>query len=218
MQAGELASLVLERAEGQSRFVVAIAGPPGSGKSTLARQLVDRLNGRRDQAALLPMDGFHFDNRVLGNLGLVSRKGAPETFDFDGFFRLFSAIRTMESPIYAPAFDRELDLARAGALEIRGDHRMIVAEGNYLLLDGEPWTKLAGLFDLTVFLNVAEDELERRLIRRWLDHGHDRQAAERRARGNDMVNARLVNSRRMPADILLSRTPAFTPERAATSP
>lgn len=203
MTPGELAVKIAARAEGASRLIVAIAGPPGSGKSTLADAVTDALTALGEHPALLPMDGFHLDNAILEKRGLFSRKGAPETFDFGGFLRAFSAIRAMESLVYVPVFDRELDLARAGAAEIELDHRIIVAEGNYLLLDSDPWANLDGLFDLTIYVDVASDELERRLIQRWLDHGHDRPAAETRARENDMVNAKLVKERSRGADIII---------------
>jgi ABC-type glutathione transport system ATPase component len=48
------------------RQIVAIAGPPGSGKSTLAERLVARLNENAEgSAALLPMDGYHYDDCIL---------------------------------------------------------------------------------------------------------------------------------------------------------
>ena len=35
-----------------------------------------------DSAAVVPMDGFHYDDAVLTAKGLRQRKGAPETFDY----------------------------------------------------------------------------------------------------------------------------------------
>ncbi|MEX0345468.1 MAG: nucleoside triphosphate hydrolase [Rhizobiaceae bacterium] len=203
MNAQELAAEIVRRARDKSRLITAIAGPPGSGKSTLAAEVVESLHSMGENAALLPMDGFHFDNAVLDQRGLLPRKGAPETFDSFGFFRSLRAIRTGNRPIAVPVFDRELDLARAGARIIVPENRLIVAEGNYLLLNTDPWTDLAPLFDLTVFLAVADDELETRLIQRWLDHGHNQKAAETRARENDMVNARLVKEGSRRADIVI---------------
>lgn len=203
MDAQELAAEVIRLLPDKSRLIIAIAGPPGSGKSTLAAEVVEEIHSMGESPALLPLDGFHYDNAVLEERGLLPRKGAPETFDSDGFFRILDAIRTSDRPISVPVFDRELDLARAGARIIEPENRLIVAEGNYLLVNSLPWTDLEPLFDMTVFLEVADEELEARLIQRWLDHGHERKAAEIRARENDMVNARLVKERSRKADIVI---------------
>ena len=87
---GDLAARIAALPLRGRRRLVAIAGAPTSGKSTLAERLVEELGPR---AALVPMDGFHLDNRVLDERGLRPRKGAPETFDAAGFVRLVNALR-----------------------------------------------------------------------------------------------------------------------------
>lgn len=201
----DVAAAIDERSTGRKRFMVAVAGPPASGKSSLAERLTDVLNENEERAAILPMDGFHLDNAILEARRLESRKGAPETFDFDGFERSLSTIRDANSPVFVPVFDRRLDLALADAREIGIRHRIIVVEGNYLLLDREPWRRLSALFDFTVFLDVNNNELERRLLQRWLDHDHSEEAARQRVQQNDMVNVRLVNAARLHADIVVDK-------------
>jgi len=197
-----LAADLVARAEGRARYVVAIAGPPGAGKSTLSEALLAALAQRAPGAAVLvPMDGYHYDNAVLEAMGLLARKGAPETFDAAGLARDLARIAAGEDPVAVPVFDRALDLARAGARLVRASHRLVLVEGNYLLLDAPPWSTLA--FDRTVFLSVPEAELRRRLVGRWLDHGLDPGAALRRAEGNDLPNAALVMARSRPADVVL---------------
>ena len=188
------------RGAGGGRLVLAIAGPPGAGKSTLAAELMAALERLAPgAAALVPMDGFHLDNAVLAARGLMARKGAPETFDFDGYRAALVRVRAGET-VAVPVFDRELDLARAGAAVVGPGHRVVVSEGNYLLLDRAPWDGLAGLFDVTLFLSVSEFELRARLLRRWRDHGLSEAAALARAEGNDLANARLVLGSRRPSD------------------
>lgn len=204
MEIFELASEIVERAGEGERFIVAVAGPPGSGKSTLAEQLVTALNQASEQAVLLPMDGYHLDNCILKRDGILERKGAPETFDFGGFQRVLSAICARETVVYTPVFDRALDLARGGGQRIDVQHRIVITEGNYLLLDKDPWRDLTEMFDLSIFIEVDEGELERRLVQRWLDHDHDAEAAARRVSDSDMVNAKLVNRSRLPADIVFT--------------
>ena len=79
-----LAHQIIRAAEGASRYLVALAGPPGAGKSYRSVQLCDAINQHLPgQAGLVPMDGYHFDNAVLGE-EQVPIKGAPHTFDVEG--------------------------------------------------------------------------------------------------------------------------------------
>ncbi|WEF22892.1 hypothetical protein [Paracoccus sp. S3-43] len=126
-----------------------MAGAPGSGKSTLAEALVARL----DDAVLVPMDGFHLDDRVLSARGLLARKGAVETFDAEGFAVLVERLALRGTEVIFPVFDRSREIAVAGAGVVAPHHRIVVIEGNYLLLDAAPWNRLR--FDLTVWLDVG---------------------------------------------------------------
>jgi fructokinase len=173
------------------RRLIAIAGPPGSGKSTLAEAVVGDLMRRGQNAVLMPMDGFHLDNRLLEPRGLLPRKGAPETFDFGGFLAALRRVRD-EASVVLPVFDRSREIAIAGAEEIRAETRIVVVEGNYLCLDEDPWRALTSLWDFSVFLDVDLPELERRLVARWLSFGFDLAGATAKARGNDIVNAERV--------------------------
>ncbi len=194
---------MVERSAGLARYMVAIAGPPGAGKSTFAGELVRLFPP--GEAAMVPMDGFHYDNVVLDELGLRGRKGAPETFDFGGFAALLRRIRSREVNIAIPVFDREAGLARAGAAIVGEQVKFIIAEGNYLLLDEQPWTELAECFDLTVFLEVPRAELHRRLLQRWLDLDYPTERAEHWISSNDMPNIDRVLTRRRAADLTLSQ-------------
>lgn len=199
----ELAQEIRRRADpiinGGGRFITALAGAPGAGKSTLATDLVAALG---TGARVVPMDGFHLDNPVLVARGLLPRKGCPESFDALGFVHLVQRLR-VEAEVVIPVFDRHLDLARAGGDVVGADDRLLIVEGNYLLLDADPWAQARPLYDLTVALDVPEAELERRLIARWLEHGHDADAARARALSNDIPNARRVVRESVPADIVI---------------
>lgn len=189
------------------RILVAIAGAPASGKSTLADCVVERLNqnaeGGKPQAALLPMDGYHLDNRILRAHGLFERKGAPETFDASGFCAAVKGLAEGGDLTFFPSFDRSLDIAVAGSIEIPHSVPIVVVEGNYLLLKSEPWCGIRSVFSASVFVNPGLDILTERLNARWLKYGLDPEAAARRAETNDLVNARLVLGNSNKADLEL---------------
>ena len=196
-----IAEDVLRRAEGKSRFIVAIAGPPGAGKSTLADALCDALLARGETAAVLPMDGFHMDNGILEGRGLLPRKGAPETFDVRGFLDIVSAVRRGGQEVLVPVFDRSREIAIASARAIAPETRFILAEGNYLLLDEAPWTTLSKSFDVTIFVGPSVDVLEERLRKRWQGYGLDEAAIHAKLFENDLPNGKRVIENARPADI-----------------
>lgn len=180
-----------------SRRLLAIAGPPGSGKSTLSAALLDQLPA--GHAALVPQDGFHLADPVLAGLGLTARKGAPETFDAEGLLSLLTRLRNNTDPIvYAPEFHRELEMAVAGSIAVPAQTPLVIVEGNYLLLDSEPWRSCRALFDETWYLNVADSTRQARLVRRHQEFGKSPEQAEVWTFGNDEQNAQVVRQSVLP--------------------
>jgi len=193
---------VLKSPRRQARRVVAIAGPPASGKSTLAAGLVEAIRGAGVHSQLVPMDGFHLDNRILGDRGILDCKGSPPSFDAIGLLRLVQVLGASQE-LYYPIFDRARDLSVAGAGHIAPECDTIVIEGNYLLMDAPIWRDMARYWDLSIHLSCDEAELEARLIQRWVDHGLAPEDARMRAHSNDLPNARLVGQTALRADVVL---------------
>ena len=198
-----LAQLIRKKAGNAARYMVAIAGAPASGKSTLAENLRVALIAAGETAIVVPMDGFHYDDAILNARGHRPRKGAPFTFDVAGFEALLKRIKAGEMDIAIPVFDRTMELARAGADIVDDKARFILIEGNYLLLKQAPWNRLRNLFDFTVYLKVPLEELERRLIKRWLDLGFDMTYATNWIASNDIHNIRQVIDESGPADLTI---------------
>lgn len=195
----DLAQTIRSKAQGKGRFLAALAGPPGAGKSTLAAELVAALG---KGAKAVPMDGFHYDDAVLTARGARNRKGAPDTFDVAGFRHLLTRLR-VEDEVAIPLFDRDLEISRAGADIVGPDDRILIVEGNYLLLNEAPWPDLAPLFDLTIWIDVPEAELDRRLLDRWAHYGKSPAEARAWIDGNDMPNIRRVTQGSRPADLVI---------------
>ena len=157
------------RAAGARRFMIGIAGPPGAGKSTLVESLREKLVARGESAEILPMDGFHMDNGILAERGLLPRKGVPESFDGRGFVDIVNALKRADGEVLVPVFDRARELAINAARAIPAQTRFILAEGNYLLFRDAPWDRLDGVFDFTIFVGPPYPVLEERLRQRVVD-------------------------------------------------
>jgi pantothenate kinase len=201
----QVVTLIAERGAA-GRSLTALAGPPGAGKSTAALAIQRALNDMDpESAAILQMDGYHFDNRVLEQRGLRDRKGAPQTFDVGGLAAMLLRLRqNREAEIAVPVFDRSIEIARAGAGVIPSTARHILVEGNYLLLDQAPWNSLHAAFDTTVFVTADIPLLRRRLEARWEGGRLTRSQIAAKVEGNDLENANLVLNNSRAAEFALS--------------
>lgn len=201
-----IAALLLVPAD--NRFIVGIVGFPGAGKSTLAEGLVAALNSALppgQKAQTVPMDGYHLPNDELDKLGLRALKGIPDTFDAFAFTELLTKIK--ESPprmLKAPAFDRSIDASIADAIEIGADVKVIVTEGNYLLLEQDRWYQIAELLDDSWFLDTPIDTIRPRLVARHLEGGRSLEAAIAKVESTDLPNALLIENSRKRARALVS--------------
>jgi pantothenate kinase len=205
---------LLARAEAlllrRGRCLLGIAGAPGAGKSTISEWLLEHLlTNHPRQVALVPMDGYHLAQSLLESRGLEHRKGAPNTFDGAGYVALLRRLRSETSQeLFAPVFRREVNDAIAGAIAVPPETRLIITEGNYLLLDEAPWNEVASLLAETWFVELEHGERLRRLTARHLRFDNDAAIAEWRATGNDERNARLIAAGSQRSTLVIEHTPA----------
>ncbi len=195
-------------AKSKSRFMLGICGAPGSGKSTLADWVVTQWNqDANDEAVLVPMDGYHFSNEQLVEKRLLELKGIPSTFDVASFLEKLAAIKNSpEKEHGCPRFDRSIEASIPDAIKVKPHHKVIVVEGNYLLLDAAPWEKLKVLFDETWFIQADEDLILPRLISRHMSAGKSEELAQAKVNSTDLPNARLVAQCAPRADRIIKAT------------
>jgi pantothenate kinase len=195
MTADLLAHDAIALAGDSPRAILGIAGSPGAGKSRLVDLLVTRIRADKgaDWVAHVPMDGFHLADAQLDRIGARGRKGAPDTFDAAGYAHLLERVkREVDDPVYVPGFDRTLEQPLAAALVVLPSARLVVTEGNYLLLDHPHWALARRAMDAVWF--VASDESERieRLVARHIEFGKTPEEARAWVATTDQRNSELV--------------------------
>ncbi|MGN9760005.1 nucleoside/nucleotide kinase family protein [Streptomyces sp. SD31] len=191
------------------RAVLGIAGSPGAGKTTLAERLVRELNGAGEPwVAHVPMDGFHLADVELDRLGRRDRKGAPDTFDAAGYAALLRRLHEEAggATVYAPGFERVLEQPIAGAVPVEPTARLVVTEGNYLLLETGAWARVRPQLDEVWFCELDEPERIRRLVARHEEFGKPHEQAVAWVLGSDQHNAELVAATRDRADLIVPGT------------
>ena len=189
---------------------VALVGHTGAGKTTLAEALVEALSASPrdgcspDWVVHVPMDGYHLADVELARLGRSDRKGAPDTFDADGYAALLARLhQSADAVVYAPAFDRTLEQPVAGSIPVLPTTRLVITEGNYLLHDAGGWDRVRPHLDEVWFCDLDDDERRARLVARHTRFGKQHEHAVHWVADVDERNARLVGGTRERADLVV---------------
>ena len=173
--------------------LLGVTGAPGAGKSTVAAAL---------RLPVVPMDGFHYADVELVRRGLRDRKGAPETFDAEGYAALLARVRAGEPDVVAPMFERDLEQPIAGAIAVPAVGA-VVTEGNYLLLDEPRWRAVREQLDAVWHLHVDDAVRRERLVARHVEFGKTPAEARAWVVRVDDANAALVEAARDRADLVI---------------
>jgi len=197
-----LAEKVTALVKGQ-RYLLGLTGFPASGKTTLSLELADKINEKlqSEVAVVVPMDGFHRLNAELKAWGLWELKGIPDSFDAEAFIQLIKALREQTATaIGCPAFDRTLEEPTENAIFVQPGHRLIIVEGNYLLLASNPWQQVKPLLDEVWYIESTMSEIKPRLLERHIKGGRSPAQAREKMNSTDLPNAELIKTSKTMAD------------------
>ncbi|KAL8214991.1 hypothetical protein R6Q57_004440 [Mikania cordata] len=200
--------------------IVGLAGPPGAGKSTIASEVAKRVNTLwphkassfnsqvepSEIAIVLPMDGFHLYRHQLDLMEdpkeAHARRGAPWTFDPDLFLKCLKTLREQGS-VYAPSFDHGVGDPIEDDIYVNVHHKVVIVEGNYLLLDEGSWKEISSVLDEKWFVDVDIDVAMERVLKRHISIGNTPEIAKQRIEYNDRPNAELIFKSKKNADLII---------------
>lgn len=186
----------------KTRVVIGITGKPGAGKSTVTSKLKETIPGER--TVILSQDGYHLSNLQLESLGRSNFKGAPDTFDSEGFSKILFRVKSeLKNNIYFPVFHREIEESISAEGLITEKTNVVLVEGNYLLFETHGWGEVAKHLDEIWYLQVDDDLRLSRLVARHIEFGKNPQVAVAWAHGSDEANARLIEKARDKANAFL---------------
>lgn len=173
------------------RTMIGIVGKPGAGKSTVVTEIQKQFS--TEEVAIIPMDGYHLSNEELIKLGRRERKGAPDTFDVEGFISLITRVRNeIDKDHTFPIFHREIEASKADEGIVLRNTKVIVIEGNYLFSEEHNWSEVFPLLDQSWFIEIDDEIRMQRLITRHIKYGKTPQEAEEWSRGSDEANAKFI--------------------------
>jgi len=185
------------------RTIVILAGPPACGKGVLCALWGHLAAEAGVSYVAVSQDGFHFPNAYLAERGLLAVKGSPDTFDARGM-TIAMAQLAAGTPVVWPTYDRTIHEPRPDGPSVNGQ-RLVVVEGNYLLLDEPHWASVRRHGHLSVRIEVDTSVLRKRLVARHVRGGLSQAQAEAKFSSSDLNNIIEVNERSVQADVALLR-------------
>ncbi len=161
---------------GKVPYIIGVAGSVAAGKSTFCR-VMQALLARwpnTPRVELVTTDGFLLPNAVLESEGLMGKKGFPESYDGAALLRFISDVKAGRHDVAAPVYSHlTYDIVDGESVTVdRPD--ILIVEGLNVLLPGRrsretrPVAFVSDYFDFSIYLDAAEDDLERWYVERFM--------------------------------------------------
>ncbi|GMM50296.1 Yfh7 protein [Starmerella bacillaris] len=214
LQAESVSELV-SRAESitskvKGRVLIVINGVPGAGKTTIVNKVASALNAKGIKTKVVGMDGFHYPMKQLISMigdDAYKFRGAPYTFDAAKVVEMARLLKCSDEDIPYPTFSHAIKDPVLDGL-VQKDTRLILFEGNYLLLNDEPWDQIRTYADDTWGVMLNPNIVRKRIAQRHLDSGLVTTFEEglAKADSNDLVNGKYIIEHSIPANIVYENT------------
>ena len=177
------------------RRLLGLVGPPGAGKSTLAQALQQGqvAGGVEGVGRALAAGAAQPRELDVGKVVAVHRHDLRRARE-----SLEQRLREQRDGeiVYAPEFRREIEEPVAGAIAVLPATRLVITEGNYLLLDDGPWAGVAKLLDDCWYVEIDPALRTDRLVARHRQFGRSAEQAADWVAHTDEPNARRIEATR----------------------
>ncbi len=167
---------LLAEADTKAPYIIGVAGSVAVGKSTTARVLQALLARwpNTPKVALVTTDGFLLPNEELTRLGLMDRKGFPESYDTGALLHFLADIKAGKRNVRAPVYSHLVyDVMPGEGIAIEQPDLLIVEGLNVLQparlpKDGKAIPFVSDFFDFSIYLDADEADLHRWYVDRFL--------------------------------------------------
>ena len=150
-------------------FIIGVAGSVASVKSTFSRilELLLKKSLKGFNIKLLTTDGFLYPNSVLEENNLMEKKGFPESYDIDSFYKFLSSVKAGVSKTYAPIYSHNL-------YDIIPDEKLEIIDPDVVIIEGINVLQSAKLKDRKIILEALDFinfsiylDADERYLRQW---------------------------------------------------